>query len=253
MTNVNSAWDFFTERRFAEAVAAYRIQFREQPEQKWSNIHGLAVSLMGAGQYAEAIPYFEEVSTNRRSELPASAGCIVQISVCHWMIGERQKALDIIRELVVAVRDGTITFTDYAGGVSQGLILSYMAITLRSTANVDLAMNYLKTLASRPRIKNWPGPAALFLLGGLTFEQAVKDATDEAQSKPEADQEGWTRRYLSVLLFAAGTERRMAGDEEGARAFFARCASLINPLVEYEWYLAKSEFLPQQQTLVEAG
>jgi hypothetical protein len=68
------------------------------------------------------------------------------------MIGDRQGALDIIRELVVAVRDGRITFTDFAGGVSQGLILCYMGITLRSVADVDLAMNYLKTLASRPRI-----------------------------------------------------------------------------------------------------
>jgi hypothetical protein len=252
MTNVDPAWDLFTERRFAEAVAAYRKQLREQPEQKWSNIHGLAESLMGAGRYAEAIPYFEEVSANRRSQLPASAGCIVQISVCHWMNEERQKALDIIRELVAAVRDGMITFTDFAGGVSQGLILCYMAITPSSIADVDLAMKYLKTLASRPRIKNWPGPAALFLLGGLAFGQAMKNATDDALSKPEADQEGWMRRYLCALLFAAGTERRMANDEEGARVFFARCASLINPLVEYEWYLAKSEVLPQQQTSVEA-
>jgi hypothetical protein len=146
-----------------------------------------------------------------------------------------------------APRDGTITFTDFAGGVSQGLILCYMAITLRSITDVDLAMNYLKTLASRPRIKNWPGPAALFLLGGISFGDALKNATDEAQSKPAADQEGWTRRYLSALLFAAGTERRMAGDEEGARVFFARCASLINPLVEYEWYLAKSEVADASQ------
>ena len=204
---------------------------------------GLAESLMGAGQYAEAIPFFEEVSAKRRSELPASAGCQEQISVCHWMAGDRQAGLDIIRDLVVAVRDGTITFTDFAGGVSQGLILCYMAITLRSIADVDLAMNYLKTLASRPRIKNWPGPAALFLLGGLTFGQAMKNAADTAQSMPEADQEGWMRRYLAPLLFAAGTERRMAGDEAGARKFFTECASLTNPLVEYEWYLAKSEAL----------
>jgi len=43
------------------------------------------------------------------------------------------------------------------------------------------------------------------------------------------------------FFFAAGTERRMAGDEQGAKTFFGECASLTNPLVEYEWYLAKSE------------
>jgi tetratricopeptide (TPR) repeat protein len=240
MTHVNPAWDFFTARRFEEAVAAYRIQLKEEPEQKWSNMDGLAESLMGAGHYAEAIPLFEEVSANRTSRLPASAGCLEQISVCHWMVGDRQKALDVIRDLVLAVRDGRITFTDFAGGVSQGLILCYMGITLRSIADVDLAMNYLKNLAAKPRIKNWPGPAALFLLGGLTFGEVIRNATDTADQKP-SDQNGWKQRYLTAAFFTAGTERRMAGDEEGARKFFAECASLTNPLVDYEWYLAKSE------------
>jgi len=241
MTNANSARELFTARRFEEAAAAYRKRLLEDPREKWNNLAGLAVSLMGAGQYAEAIPLLQQVSDHRISELPGSAGRREQISVCHWMIGDRQKALDIIRQLVLDVRDGTVTFTDFAGGVSQGLILCYMGITLRSIADVDLAMNYLKTLASRPRIKNWPGPAALFLLGGLTFGEAMKNAADEAQNKPEADQEGWKRRYLAPLFFAAGTERRMAGDEKGAQMFFKECADLINPLVEHEWYLAKGE------------
>jgi tetratricopeptide (TPR) repeat protein len=244
MTNPNPALQLMKSRRFVEAIAAYRKQLPEQPEKKWSNMHGLAESLMGAGQYAEAIPFFEEVSANGRSELPPSAGCLEQISVCHWMAGDRQAALDIIRELVLAVRDGRITFTDFAGGVSQGLILCYMAITLRSIADVDLAMNYLKKLASRPRIKNWPGPAAQFLLGGLTFAEAMKNAADTAQTKPEADQEGWKQNYLAAFFFAAGTERRMAGDEAGARRFFLECASLPYPLVEYEWHLAKGETTP---------
>jgi tetratricopeptide (TPR) repeat protein len=236
MTNVNPAWDLYTARRFEEAVAAYRKQLQEEPEKKWSNKDGLAGSLMGAGRYAEAIPLLEEVDDHRRGRLAASAGCQEQISVCHWMIGDRQNALDIIRQLVLDVRDGTVTFTDFAGGVSQGLILCYMGITLRSVADVE-------TLASRPRIKNWPGPAALFLLGGLTFGEAMKNAADVAQTKPEADQEGWKRRYLAALLFAAGTERRMAGDEKSARMFFGECAGLTNPLVDYEWYLAKGEVL----------
>lgn len=250
MANPNPALRLLKSRRFVDAASAYQQQLREQPDKKWSNMDGLAESLMGAGRYAEAIPLFEAVSANRRRELPASPGKLEQISVCHWMNGDRQVALDIIRELVVAVRDGTITFTDFAGGVSQGLILCYMAITLGSIADVDLAMSYLKTLASRPRITNWPGPAALLLLGALTFSQALKNATDIAQTKSRAVQDGWIRRYSAALLFAAGTERRMAGDEAGARKFFMECASLTNPLVEYEWYLAKGEAISPWQRML---
>src|SRR5579862_2656042 len=96
MTNANPALRLWESRRFVEAVAAYRKQLREQPEKKWSNMRGLAESLMGAGQYAEAIPLFEEVTANRQSDLPALPGCLEQISVCHWMSGHRQTALDII-------------------------------------------------------------------------------------------------------------------------------------------------------------
>jgi tetratricopeptide (TPR) repeat protein len=241
MVNLSPARQLFKSYRFQEAVAAYRRQLQENPEKEWANMAGLAESLLASGQYAEAISIFEKVSDYESNRLPGALGRQEQLSVCHWMIGDRQAALDIIRELVLAVRDGRITFTDFAGGVSQGLIFCYMGITLRSVADVDLAMNYLKSLASRPRIRNWPGPAALHLLGGLAFAQAMKNAADTAQSMPKADQEGWMRRYLAPLLFAAGTERRMAGDESGARKFFAECASLTNPLVEYEWYLAKGE------------
>src|SRR5208283_2950334 len=110
------------------------------------------------------------------------------------------------------------------------------------SSDVDLALKYLTKLAARRRIHYWPGPAALFLLGRLTFEDALKDATgfgDLPQAKKAAEEDLMTRRQLTNLLFAAGTERRMAGDEPRCRMYMAECASLTTPLIEYEWYLAK--------------
>jgi hypothetical protein len=49
------------------------------------------------------------------------------------------------------------------------------------------------------------------------------------------------RRHLVDILFAAGTERRMAGDEAGCRMLMSECASLTHPQVEYIWYLANGE------------
>jgi tetratricopeptide (TPR) repeat protein len=244
MAMINPARELFEARRFKEAVQAYRRQLREGPDSEWANLDGLGESLLAAGDYAEAVPYLEKMSAHQRESLPASAGREIQLSVCHWMIGERMQALGIIRDLVIAVRDGRTTFTDFAGGVSQGLILCYMAATLHASPDVDLAMNYLKTLATRRRIKNWPGPAALFLLGGLTFGEAMKVATgfaDFVEARKVAERDGMKRRRLTDILFAAGTERRMAGDDAGCRLFMTECAGLTNPLVEYEWYLAKGE------------
>ena len=249
MVKLNPARQLFVDRQFDEAVEAYHRQLREGPkEDEWKNLAGLAESLLAAGRYTDAIPLLEKVGDYQSNSHPKALGQQEQLSVCHWMVGKRDRALEIIKELVIAVRDGKIAYTDISGGVSYGIILCYMAITLHHKSDVDVAMKYLKKLATRSRIQYWPGPAALFLLGALTFGDAMKNATDLAQTKLQGDQEGWKRRYLAALLFAAGTERRMANDEEGAHNFFARCASLTNPLVEYEWYLAKSEIPNTSQT-----
>lgn len=244
MVKINPALQLFIDRRFDEAVEAYRRQLREDPQKEWPNLAGLAKSLLASGRYAEAIPIFEKVSDYESRPFPGLLGRQEQLCVCHWMIGDREGALEIVKEWVVAVRDRRIVFTDSAGGVTQGVILCYMAITLHSKSDVDLAMKYLKKLTTRSWIKFWPGQAAQFLLGGLTFGEALKEATgfaDLAEVRKIAEQDGMKRRKLADILFTAGTERRMAGDEAGCRMFMAECAGLANPLVEYEWYLAKSE------------
>jgi len=244
MVKINPAHELLSLRRFSEAVAAYKQQLREGSDDEWADMGGLARSLAAIGEFAEAVPYFEKINEYEHKILPGNCGREIQLSVCYWMIGEQANALGIIRDLVVAVRDGKIGYTDIAGGVTQGLILCYMAATLRALPDVDIAMNFLKKLATRRRIQYWPGPAALFLLGGLTFGEALKSATDSdniEQAKEIAEQDFMKLRHLTALLFAAGTERRMAGDEAGCKMFMSECAGLTNPAIEYQWYLAKGE------------
>jgi hypothetical protein len=238
------AHQLFIDRRFDEAVDAYKRQLLDNPREKWANIDGLGQSLMGAGRYAEAIPRLEEVDKYDKDCPPGSPGRSEQLSVCHWMIGDRECALAIIKELVIGVRDGKITFTDFAGGTSQGVILCYMAATMGVPSDIELAMTYLKKLAKSRYITSWPGPAALFLLGRMSFDDAAKSATgfaDLTQAKNAAEHGLLKRRWLTNLLFAAAVGRRLASDEPGCRRWMAECAGLTNPLVEYEWYLAKSE------------
>jgi hypothetical protein len=194
--------------------------------------------------FGEAISYLERVHEYLVNSHPGALGCQIELSICHWMIGERQTAIEIIKGLVIAVRDRKVWYTDLAGGVEQGLILCYMATTLRALPDVDLAMKYLKKLAAHRRIQYWPGPAAQFLLGGITFGEATINATgsaDLAQARAIAEQHLMKRRYLVVLLFAAATERRMNGDEAGCKILMKECAGLTHPQAEYIWYLARGE------------
>jgi len=245
VTNI-PAWKLFKSYSFAEAAEAYKRQLRDAPDD-WGNIEGMGHALMAVGEFAEAIPYLERVDKYASSLHPGAMGRQIELSICHWLIGEHEAACDIIKGLVIAVRDGKVYYTDAAGGVGQGLILCYMAVTSGVRSDIDLSMNYLKKLAGRDLIKSWPGPAALFLLGGLTFGDAVRDATgsaDLAQAKATAEQDLLKRRHLVDVLFAAGTERRMAGDEAGCKTLMSECAGLSHPQVEYVWYLAKGEASP---------
>jgi hypothetical protein len=240
---ISPARALFDSYRFKESVDAYKRQLINGPDGVWANTDGLGRALMAAGEYAEAIPYLEKMDQHEHEE-PGKPGRAKQLSVCHWMIGERIRALEIIKRLAIGVRDHKVHYTDFAGGTSYGVIYCYMAATLQMPSEIDLATKYLEKLSTRRHINTWPGPAALFLLSKMSFSDAVKDATgsvDLPQAKNIAEQDLMSRRKLTSLLFAAGVERRVAGDEPGCHMYMNECASLTTPIIEYEWHLARAE------------
>jgi tetratricopeptide (TPR) repeat protein len=237
--------DLFTSYQFSDAVKAYERHLEQNIGSKWANKGGLGTALMAAGSYRDAIPYLEAVAAYERSGNHGGAGRDIELSVYHWMIGDHDQGLKIIKESVVAVRDRVVRYADAAGGVSQGVMLWYMAEALNATRDIDLARTFLIARANNKlRITSWPGPAALILLKKWTFEQAVEDGTGTADlsgAKAIAETDLRKRRKLTNALFAAALERRMAGDEAQCKAYMISCASLTNPLIEYEWHLAKHE------------
>ena len=241
----NRAYDLYHAHRFREAIEALKQQLRDGgPDTHWANLDGLGRALLAAGEFVEAIPVLEKMHEHSSNSHPGALGRQVQLSVCHWMIGERARALEIIRGLVTDVRKRKVYYTDFGGGTSYGVILCYMAATLGAAADVDLALRYLKWTSKRRYIRSWPGPAALVLLGQMSFEDALKDGTgvaDVQQAKKVTEQPSMERRHLTSLLFAAGVERRLAGDEPGFRIYMAECAKSPNTLCEDEWYLARYE------------
>ena len=239
------ARQLFDAYRFDEAVLAYQDQLSNGIDDEWANLDGLGKALMAAGHYADAVPYLEKVGVYAAGRVPGAPGREIQLSVCHWVLGDHEQGLKIIRDLVIAVHDRVITYADLAGGVSQGIILCYMAATLRREDDVTLALAFLTERAkNKIKIGSWPGPAGLLLLGRATFEESVQKATGSAElgsAKQIAEAGLLKRRRLTNVLFAAAVERRMAGDEAGCRAHMVECASLTDPLIEYEWHLARRE------------
>jgi hypothetical protein len=240
------ARQLFKSYKFEEAVQAYKDELKQASDSDhWAAVDGLGKSLMAAGHYDEAVPYLEQAGNHESDQLPGAPGRQIQLSVCHWMLGDNVSGIRIIRDLVIAVRDRTIRYADLAGGVSQGIILCYMGASLQRPDDITLALEFLAALAkNRSKIKSWPGPAALLILGETDIAGSIDKATGVValkQAKIVAENDLLKRRQLVNILFAAGLQQRLTGDEAGARTYMAECAGLTNPLIEYEWHLAKKE------------
>src|SRR5215470_3471475 len=119
----------------------------------------LAEALFAAGDYAEALPVYERVDVHERSDLVDTGrpGRRIDMSCCHWMMGDRAKAIELMREMVDGILDRSIEFGDAAGGVQQGLLLHYMGVTANDKSAVSKARSYLRSRAKRSAIELFPG------------------------------------------------------------------------------------------------
>jgi len=145
--------------------------------------------------------------------------------------------------IVLGILDGTIKYGDAAGGMSQGLLLYYMAVTEDLSEEVSFAFDYLRNRVTRSAARPWPCPLAQHHLGDIPFE-TVLEAVNSHPGSPLLDKakaELGRRSRLTVALFHDGVRSRARGDEERCLARMRECYGLENPLIGQEWYLARYE------------
>ncbi|GAB2898324.1 hypothetical protein GCM10027046_30160 [Uliginosibacterium flavum] len=238
------ALELLEAHRYEEAINAYRINLQETPDD-WASFAGLARVLQASGDYEAALPLFERVDEYERQRTPGSAGRKADMACVQWCLGRREEAKQLMRGLVDGILDRTIQFADLAGGVQQGALLYFMGITTHDSEAADYALAYLRRLSKKSRIKHWPGPVALHLLGqldaGTLLNEACGHSHIAAASQAVADSI-LSRRQLCVALFHVGSALRAQGLETECAEWMRACVALKNPLVEPEWFLAKHEF-----------
>lgn len=242
---IDDAQQLFKSYRFDEAVAAYEQKLSSGLGDRWANTGGLARALMAAGSYAEAIPVLAEVGAHEKAQVPGALGRDIELSVSEWLTGNRERGMTIMRALVLGTRDGTITYaTDLVGGLGPGLLLHYMAVTLDSAEERQLSTAYIKKLAKSAKAKHWPGPVGKFLVGEMRLDEALMlgvGVSDLAEAKKFATTDLLKRRRLTNVLFNVAVSCRVSGDESNCQDWMRVCAALQNPLIEYEWHLARAE------------
>jgi hypothetical protein len=237
------ALDLLESHRFREAIEACQRGLADDPDDL-AAVDTMASALLGAGDYARAMSFFQRMDDYERNELEGHQGRRMDISCLLWCMNDHPPALALMRDMVNGVLDGSINYGDAAGGVTQGLLLYYMSITMREENSAALALRYLRNRARRSAARLWPGPLARYMLGEIKWDAVLTAATkrgDLASATQRAHDDLLSRRQLCAALFHDGIKRRAQGAEDLCLQRMQQCIALKDPLIELEWYLARYE------------
>lgn len=235
--------------RDAEAIAGLRRHLANNPDDM-AAVEGMAKALRAQGEYGEAISFFERLSAHRKADntanvlAPDNAAWQIDIACLYWLIENHSKAIHLMHDLVAGILNGSLKYGDAAGGMSQGLLLYYMATSTNASEEASFALEYLRNRIKGTFGQIWPCSVAQYYLGAIPFE-AVMEGVNRQRSVPglvePAKIELARRRRLAVALFHDGVRSRAQDDEVRCIDRMRECYRLENPLIEQEWYLARYE------------
>jgi hypothetical protein len=213
-------------------------------------VAGMAMALRANGEYKEALLLFERLARYESGNViantlaPGRAAWQIEIASLHWLTDNHSNAIRLMHGLAAGVLDGSVKYGDAAGGMSQGLLLYYMAVSEKLSEEASFAMDYLRNRVTNLKPSTvWPCPVAQHYLEDVPFEKVIEAVNRKIVSPllDEAKAELGKRRRLTVALFHDGVRSRTHGDEERCLARMRECYALENPLNEQEWYLARYE------------
>lgn len=248
-----TALDLLESHKYPETVAACRQRLSLDPNDIGA-IDTMASALRALEKYQEALPLFGRVDSHEKEIkiAPGHPGRQMDISCLYWFLGNRQKAIALMRGLVDGILDGSIQYGDGAGGMKQGLLLHYMAVTERQPEQAACALDYMRNRINQLKrllppgipVNYWPVPVARYYLGDLLFDELLVFATGQRelpQAIAAAGVKLMSCRKLCVALFHDGAKSRADGAEDRCLDRMRECYALEDPLIEPEWYLARHE------------
>lgn len=154
------------------------------------------------------------------------------VGVAHWLAGRESQAASTWYDLVSAMEQGKIDYSDAAGGVESACLLWFAAVRLGQQNLLKAARRLLRKKVKNNRSSNWPGPVAKFLLGRLTPDQLRGKVADVPVLR---------ERELCEAEFYIGVRSLEANDRPAAGKAFRTAAKLDTAKVEKEYYLASHE------------
>jgi tetratricopeptide (TPR) repeat protein len=230
--------------RYAEAAKVYKTQLESKPDDS-GLLSAHAIAMLALGRYEEALKGSRRANAIANAELKGETQPYIErIGSILWLLGRRDEAIQTFQSGVDGIINGSIKYADNAGGVSHGLLLWYAAVSADNVEASRHALNYLGKLAKKSRIDYWPGALALYVIGAKLEEDVILEVCGARQLHEafnRAKNDLLVRRRLAQSLFYFATREREKGHKNQCQCGMVQCASLENPILENEWYLACAE------------
>jgi tetratricopeptide (TPR) repeat protein len=240
--------------KYAQAIAELRRGLEQNPEDMACRVE-MAKALRAKGKYSEALLQFERLAQYEEGRVavnfaaPGRAAWLIEVASLHWLTEDHSGAIRLMHGLAAGILDGSIKYGDAAGGMSQGLLLYYMAVSEKLSEEASFALDYLRNrVTNLTRIDSklctvWPCPVAQYYLEDIPFEKVIESVNHRIVSPllDEAKAELGKRRRLTVALFHEGARNRAHGDEERCLARMRECCALEDTFMEQESYFARYE------------
>jgi len=237
-------WDLVFAHHYEEALKAYDKVVQDKPDD-YLILANRATVLLCMARLDDALRGFLKanellVATSHG----LSAGYSEDIATIQWLKGTKAEAVSTLRANCESIKAGHIGFTDSAGGAGAGLLLWFMSAVAAYPEDAEYSSDYLRFLSKRSKIRSWPGPVALYLLGKASLADVLRNAggaDDILEVAAKAKGDVLVRRQFCQTLFYLALQKYLQGDAPGFLKGMSECSQLENPIIEREWYLAKAE------------
>lgn len=170
----------------------------------------------------------------------------LELSQVQWLNGNVEGAVESLRARIHGMKNRSVRYADGAGGGTDGLILYYYGVRLKQTPIIDDAHQWLNQVKKKNRggLKVWPGPLVRWYFGELDDSALLTEACGTSSMEgalTKATTDLLACRQLIDSFFHMAVRALGERKRSKSRQLFKTAASLSNPFVSTEWYLAQQE------------
>jgi len=239
------AWNLIKSGRYDEAAQQLARHINAGMGVALGHFNNKAVAELAAGRLLDAERTLKQGQAfAERDERSRGSNLLLRLSEVQWLNGRAEEAVSSLMSGIRHLKDGSVRFTDAAGGGTEGLMLYYYGVRLGRSSLIENAYEWLARVRERNRLRVWPGPLVRWFFGELDDSAVLVDgcgagSMEVALSTARIDT--LARRQLIEFCFHRAVRAMRAGEWPLSRELFGTAVSLENPLVDIEWYLARRE------------